>query len=842
MERLQTVAGVLGALMLLASGSSASDAPEHPGTISGAVVSSTTGAPVAGAYVGIGDFGDAGGANLERFRKQGLYAETETDQQGRFALNGAAVPGEHPLVITHPEFVRHDQTVALGGRAEAEVEVRLKPAATIEATAVDAHGNALGGRVLVRLEALDGRRFIPPGRHRHLSTFASSVWLAKAKAGAFAFTGLDAGQYALDVLQLGDSQMRYHGGLARVEVELGRTEQAQVEPADHQTEVTIEIAKSPFDPEIPPLVVVSRNPGLLLWCDGKTHSLEDPRLGRIVENALFYSPIESGGVYTVGNLPPGTYSVFGGAAVCMGGAKLTLAVGEKTTVEVPFVPPDAVARVNLSALGRRVNLEARAYTVEALCELLTAGTDGRVRFRADPAIRNETLEFRAEQVRMWDVVERLYLEAGLEIEEEGADGLVLVPASKAEALRAGRQRATDQISPPENGTRVSYEETFLDLHQTLAREYPCFDLKGIDWSAVGDELLPRVRDVATDDEFGLVCLELVARLEDSHADLGKGTRELPQVPFARWDPGFACLVDDRGEPVVYYIDPGGPADAAGVKVGMTVVSIDGTPAAEAIERSMRRISRHVGYSSDRYLRYDAARQFYRRMEEGGVATLEMHDPDGQARTFELPATLGVRYLPRLPVPIAGISDSANVSWTMLDGDVAYLYVRRIRGDLIEKLDRAVGELKDARGLVVDVRGNSGGGFDFARSHRNFDSDDVDEPDRPRFAGPMALVIDARCISAGEGWASWFVANKRARVFGEATAGASSRKRTYTLENGFYAITFPVKAYRGYLDRPIERLGLVPDVPLRQNARDLTAGCDTVLEAARQYLLKASRIP
>ena len=107
---------------------------------------------------------------------------------------------------------------------------------------------------------------------------------------------------------------------------------------------------------------------------------------------------------------------------------------------------------------------------------------------------------------------------------------------------------------------------------------------------------------------------------------------------------------------------------------------------------------------------------------------------------------------------------------------------------------------------------------------------------------MALVIDARSISAGEGWASWFVANKRARVFGEATAGASSRKRTYTLENGFYAITFPVKAYRGYLDRPIERLGLVPDVPLRQNARDLTAGCDTVLEAARQYLLKASRIP
>ena len=100
---------------------------------------------------------------------------------------------------------------------------------------------------------------------------------------------------------------------------------------------------------------------------------------------------------------------------------------------------------------------------------------------------------------------------------------------------------------------------------------------------------------------------------------------------------------------------------------------------------------------------------------------------------------------------------------------------------------------------------------------------------------MALVIDARCISAGEGWASWFIAKRRARVFGETTAGASSRKRTYTLKNGFYRVTFPVKAYRGSLDRPIERRGLEPDVPLRHNAQDLAAGRDTVLEAAREYL-------
>ncbi|MHC4715295.1 MAG: carboxypeptidase-like regulatory domain-containing protein, partial [Planctomycetota bacterium] len=104
-----------------------------------------------------------------------------------------------------------------------------------------------------------------------------------------------------------------------------------------------------------------------------------------------------------------------------------------------------------------------------------------------------------------------------------------------------------------------------------------------------------------------------------------------------------------------------------------------------------------------------------------------------------------------------------------------------------------------------------------------------------------MLVDARCISAGEGWASWFVANKRARLFGEATAGASSRKTTYTLKNGLYKVRFPVKAYKGFLDRPIERRGLEPDVPIRQRAADLAAGRDTVLEAARSFLVDAAGV-
>ncbi len=427
-------------------------------------------------------------------------------------------------------------------------------------------------------------------------------------------------------------------------------------------------------------------------------------------------------------------------------------------------------------------------------------------------------------------------------------GLVLYDASSEswEAFRDLAYPVTGEIqvekkAPPSVPAAATeekgYEKAFRDLYNELGRDYPAFGIKGIGWNKVGEELLPRAKEVKTDGEFGLLCLELVARLEDSHAHLMNGTAQVPSVPFPRYDPGFACLIDDRGKPVVYYVDRGGPAEKAGVKVGMTVASINGEDAKEHMQKRMREVKKYSGYSSDRYLQYHAAQWLGRQMDQGAAVDLEMEDTDGKKRSFEVPATLGVRYLPRLPVPIPGISDSASVSWKMLEDDVGYIYVRRIKSDLIGKLDQAVETLKSARGLIVDVRGNSGGGFDASRALRDFSLDDNLEPQRPRFKGPIALLIDARCISAGEGWASWFIANKRAKVFGETTAGASSRKTVYTLTNGLFKVQYPVKAYTGFLDRPIERRGLEPNVPLKQNAKDLAARRDAVLETAKRHLLE-----
>jgi C-terminal processing protease CtpA/Prc len=405
-----------------------------------------------------------------------------------------------------------------------------------------------------------------------------------------------------------------------------------------------------------------------------------------------------------------------------------------------------------------------------------------------------------------------------------------------------RQRAAASATQPAPAGPETYAAAFQQLYDHLGAVYPNFKMKGIDWKAVGEELLSRSRQVRTQHDFGLLVEELVARLQDSHAQVLPGTADPPNPDMPQWDPGVHCLTDDRGRPVVYYIEPHSSAQKAGVKPGMTIVSVNGVAAEQAIGERIRLIERYFGESSERVARYDATCAFLCQPRQGATVHLTLEDPDGKQSSIELIADEREGYLPRQPVERREIDDSADMSWTRLSNGIGYIYVRRIPNGLEKLLDTALHDLGPMTGLVIDVRGNSGGGFDEQTAVRNFDlaPGNVSEPDRPRYKGPIAMLIDERTISAGEGWTSWFIAHHRATLFGCTTAGASSRKEQYTLSNGLYKFIIPIEAYTGFLDRPIERRGLEPDVPVRCTARDLADGRDTVLETATQWLAKPPR--
>jgi RNA polymerase sigma factor (sigma-70 family) len=551
--------------------------------------------------------------------------------------------------------------------------------------------------------------------------------------------------------------------------------------------------------------------------------------------------------------------------------RLTLREGLPTIMDGSFIPllgqfaddPDSAIRRDLArAIGGRWIWRADKREPAAIALALRLGRD------PDFQVRYDALYYGLSRIRgkKGEEIVRVLLDFGLSFgfldmrqmivqgldEDRDVAAKVLDEAlcggdrKRVEAARAAYRDLTGKEPPPVGDVPTppagTHAGAFRDLYDHLARAYPNFALKGIDWPKVGEELMPLAARASTDDEFGLLVERLVARLEDSHAVVMPGSARPPTPNLPQWDPGVACLIDDHGRPVVFDVARGSPAERAGIKAGQAVVSVDGVPAAELVDAWMGRTKAYFGYSSERTLRHDAARAFLQQARRGARLTLVLEDPDGRRATVSASADLGPRYVPRLPVSRPGVLDSVDVSWARLDGEIGYLYIRRIPDGLEAKLDAALRALGGVKGLVLDVRGNSGGGFDQVTAFANFDAAPEAAPgaDRPHFAGPIALLVDARTISAGEGWASWFVARKRARLFGSTTAGASCRKETYTLTNGLYRVVVPVKAYTGSLDRPIERRGLEPDVEIRCSAADLARGRDTVVEAAASWLGEGGR--
>ena len=450
MRNFALFAGLLSAfavMPLYLSGSRlpAQEPAEARGRIRGTVVHSATGKPIAGAYVAVDHSGDAGGSNLGRFRKQGIYVTTEADEQGRFVLEGVAFRDRHPFMVTHPGFVRHQETLALRReKPELDLRIPLKPAATITVKIVDAEGKLLRDNTFLRLEARDGRVFLPMRADWPDLPYRTE----SAKTGTFSFGELDTGVFSVEAMRIGRSETIYHAKIPEIAVRAGETKEVQLTPARDRSAVKVKIEQDPHaflgETKGAAALMVTREPAQLAWASRNFYHPEDERLGRVWKSALLTTILmPSDAAYTLRNFPPGEYAVFTYAmgmykdwkspAVYLRGGKAEISPGGEVTVEIPWVEPIGPSPTNARVLHTLVNLEAREYTAREICELLLKETGAKPReIVADPSIQDEKLTFHAAKLSIWDLLERIYVAKGWRLEAEyKAKRLVLRPAASS---------------------------------------------------------------------------------------------------------------------------------------------------------------------------------------------------------------------------------------------------------------------------------------------------------------------------------------------------------------------------------------------------------------------------
>ncbi len=372
-----------------------------------------------------------------------------------------------------------------------------------------------------------------------------------------------------------------------------------------------------------------------------------------------------------------------------------------------------------------------------------------------------------------------------------------------------------------------------------------FKLKDIDWKKVSRSFKKDAKKVKTDEEHLVLLVRLLARLEDGHAavrptEAGKGIK-WPEQP-KKVGPGmFWCRIGKR----IYVKNTWSSAKAVGIEPGMEVLKVDGVATRKWLEARVVELSDLYSFSTDQQAFFYAC-HWGLADEVGTRMKLELTGVDGKRKKRTLTYTSanatawGPAFLP------ARIERTNDLNYGRTAAGWGYVQVRRCKGNLPAQMDTALASVGDAPGLILDFRGNSGGGFD----HDDFLGRFVPKGERIAFnkgyastgenpyGGPIVVIVDATIRSAGETGSGIFKEDGRAYMIGESsTAGMSSSKAMIELPSGLFSLRVSVASNKGRFNagRGIEGIGVVPHELVEFRPEDLAAGIDTLIARAEELL-------
>ena len=430
---------------------------------------------------------------------------------------------------------------------------------------------------------------------------------------------------------------------------------------------------------------------------------------------------------------------------------------------------------------------------------------------------------------------------------------------------ASRAAADEPVSP---ATALAAFDTawsrIRDAHYDSA-------MRGIDWPAVRTELRPRAEQARTLAELRLVIRDMLGRLGESHFVIIPGeavdavagdtavTTDTTRADSADPVPGDVGvtlrLVD--GTVLVARVDSGSPAAAAGVRPGWVVDSI-ASFSGRTLVAALARLSTAA---EQREARIRLPRLVERLLE--GPAGSTAHVTFRDAADARLTRALVRRATPgepvrfgNLPVLLAHVDHERHPAAG--GGCIGVVRFNVWMTPLLPAIDRAVDAVRDCRGIVLDLRGNPGGvgGMVMGVGGHFFDETtplgvmktrrgEVRFVANPRrvdshgravspYAGPVAIVVDARSVSTSEIFAAGMQTVGRARVFGDTTAGQALPAQAGRLPTGD-VLMHVVADFTAPDGRRIEGRGVVPDeiAPLTRDA--LLAGRDAPVDAAVAWL-------
>ena len=413
-----------------------------------------------------------------------------------------------------------------------------------------------------------------------------------------------------------------------------------------------------------------------------------------------------------------------------------------------------------------------------------------------------------------------------------------------------------------NLTAKERKDIFENVVRCVRKHHFDPGMNGADWETLVQERRSRIIESGTAEEFERELQDLLAQLRTSHTwFFHRSARQIParHAINATLEP----QISDGGSKWMFLdVHEGGAAHRAGIEPGDLLLRVSGKEVLPPIQPTFR-------------LGKVVEMECLKRNGTTAKAVLGIPTPRSPGHRFVQARTLTVSH----PDAKTGLLKITN-----------FLGVMGI--DLARAIDRAMGELLDCNRLIIDLRGNAGGGIGGLRLMSYLMLDKVmvgysltrkcvqggyDKERLPRFGripalkielallalrfglrdrsvavyteaqskrwypGPVTLLVNRHTAGASEMVAAFVKEYGRGKIVGTTTAGRFLLGSTFRVGKG-YMVELPVATYRTWRDNLIEGRGVTPDVELELTIDELRAGRDLQMDRALELTTVGSKQP
>ena len=418
-------------------------------------------------------------------------------------------------------------------------------------------------------------------------------------------------------------------------------------------------------------------------------------------------------------------------------------------------------------------------------------------------------------------------------------------SSSATAIDAGWSPAAGFSS--ELATQRLREHAFNQAWHLVNDRFYDASFNGVDWEAVRLRYLPQLERIASDNAFFALLGRMLHELRDSHTRIYNARDYRNRLDSVMSTYGLRVAEVD-GQVAIIKVFPDTDAERAGLHTGMVIETINGERALERLARLRADAAPDV--SPERRLRGIFGRLIAGRAD---ALALDIRNDSGLTR-FEL------RRADR-DIPLV-------VSNSTLEGNIGYIAFNRFRPEGAADFGRALAKLRMTDGLIIDLRGNSGGALgsmlaiaqsffpesrhvmtrrlrpptNFGPESDAFGNNRAAPPEMRilatahAYTQPVAILIDNYTASSSELLATILREQRGAAIIGRASCGCvvAVRPNGYKLAAGG-ALFVSESGFVSPFGTQMEGVPMRPDREVTMTLEDLRGGIDRDVVIAQEWL-------